>query len=156
VSADRRQMLDDQLSIRLLLAQYCDVATRRAWAEMPPLFRDDAVIELDTGMTEAPMRYTGGAGIGEFIGKSLEAFAFFEIVPLNSVATVTGDTATGRLYIQEIRLGVGSGHLTYAFGCYTDRYERAGDGWRFAARSYRSLARTSPALHLVSDPMSLT
>ena len=46
-----------------------------------------------------------------------------------------GDTASGRAYLCElIRLRDGSSQLNYAI--YHDRYQRTGDGWRFAERVY--------------------
>ena len=46
-----------------------------------------------------------------------------------------GDTATGRVYIQELaRTRDGRQGLNYAI--YHDRYQRTGDGWKFTERVY--------------------
>ena len=54
------------------------------------------------------------------------------------------DTATGRAYMFELaRLRDRSSHLNYAV--YHDRYQRAGDGWKFTERRYEILyLDTSP------------
>ncbi len=104
---------------------------------------------IDTGRGE-PIEVAGGDDLAAFVAGSIERFAFFEMVPLNSVADIDGDDATGRSYIQEVRQDAASGHLTTAYGLYSDRYARHGEGWRFAARSYRSLARTGAGLEVVT------
>jgi SnoaL-like domain len=127
-----------------LQAAYGDVVTRRAWDEMADLFTDDAVVVVDTGRGD-PVTAEGGAAMADFIAASIERFEFFEFVPLNTVLDIDGDagTATGRLYIQELRQEAATGRFTTAYGLYRDRYRRVGGKWRFADRRYRSLARTA-------------
>jgi SnoaL-like domain len=141
----------DQAAIGRLLASYADVVTRRAWDEVPALFAADAPVVIDTGRGD-PIELVGGDGVAAFVAGAVERFSFFEMVPLNSIADVEDDEATGRSYIQEVRQDAASGRLTVAYGLYRDRYGRHGDGWRFAAREYRSLARTGPDLTVVSTP----
>jgi hypothetical protein len=141
----------DQAAIARLLARYADAVTRRAWDEVSPLFAPSAPLVIDTGRGE-PIEVAGGDGVAAFVAGAVERFAFFEMVPLNSVADVDGDEATGRSYIQEVRQDAASGQLTVAYGLYRDRYARHGDDWRFAARRYRSLARTGAGLDVVGVP----
>ena len=49
---------------------------------------------------------------------------------LNAVADLEegGETATGRVYIWEIRSDRGTGRWTNAFGLYADRYLKQADG----------------------------
>jgi hypothetical protein len=66
-----------------------------------------------------------------------------------------GDTASGRAYLHElIRLRDGSSHLNYAI--YHDRYQRTGDGWKFAERVYeiRYLDTTALAGSVPAVPRS--
>lgn len=151
MSTDAVQHTVDQAAIARLLARYADAVTRRAWDEVPPLFAPEARLAIDTGRGE-PIEVTGGDGLAGFVAGSVARFSFFEMVPLNSVADVEGDTATGRSYIQEVRQDATSGQLTMAYGLYSDRYARHGDGWRFATRHYRSLARTGAGLEVVNQP----
>src|SRR4051794_2656735 len=92
----------DHLAITQLQAAYGDAVTRRAWDELLPMFRDDCPITLDlrNGTT---LEHVGPAAIGAFIAKSIERFEFFEFALLNAVVEVDGDTATGRLYMWELR-----------------------------------------------------
>ena len=45
----------------------------------------------------------------------------------------------------------GAGWST-AQGCYEDDYARAADGWRFAGRRYRSMARTGAEAAILGLP----
>ena len=92
----------------------------------------------------------GAAAVGAFIAKAIERFEHFEFAMLNAVADLDegGDTATGRVYIWEIRSDRGTGRWTNAFGVYADRYTKQGERWVIAQRSYSSLARTGPDLEV--------
>jgi hypothetical protein len=149
------------LAITRLQADYADVVTRRAFDELETLFRADCTVHLDL-VTSPGMDFTGPADFGKFVGGSIERFEFFEFVILNSVVRVQDEShATGRMYMCELRQDAASGGWSNVFGVYHDTYEwDAGDGrWRFASRSYQSLARTGrsevfafPATH--AGPLS--
>jgi hypothetical protein len=150
-----RDVLDSDdlahLGISRLLGRYADVVTRRAWSELGDLFEPDATVTVDTQVGD-PIELVGADQVGEFIGRSVERFEFFELVPLNLVIEVDGDTATGRAYQVEVRQELASGRHTDAYGLYTDRYVRRAARWRFAARRYRSLARNGPDLTVFDRP----
>ena len=134
----------DFIAITRLQAAYGDSVTRRDWVALAGLFELDAPITIDTARG-APIEVRGGPAMGEFIAAAIERFRFFEFVPLNTVLdidTVAGE-ATGRLYIQELRSDVADDRFSTAYGLYTDHYRRSGGRWRFSARHYRSMARTS-------------
>lgn len=141
---------DDALSflaITRLQAAYADVVTRRAWPELEPLFVEGAPVHVDT-VTNPVRTFHGAAEIGAFIDGAIAGFELFEFVILNTVVDVAPDcrTATGRLYMVELRQDRASGRWTNAFGLYRDDYVRGDDGrWRFAERRYQSLARTGRA-----------
>jgi hypothetical protein len=138
-------MQDDErayLSITRLQAAYADVVTRRAWAELDDLFVAGAPVHINT-VTRPVIEVVGGAALGEFIGASIERFEFFEFVILNTVIDVESETrAHGRLYMVELRQDAVSGGWSNAFGVYHDDYAFDDGRWRFAERSYQSLART--------------
>ncbi|MFL6238159.1 MAG: nuclear transport factor 2 family protein [Actinomycetes bacterium] len=137
-------MTDDipaYIAITRLQASYADVVTRRAWAELGPLFVPGATIHIDT-VTRPPIEVVGAGALGEFIAGAIERFAFFEFVPLNTVVEVGPDgTATGRLYMVELRQERDGGEWSNAFGLYQDRYRFDAGRWKFAHRHYQSLAR---------------
>lgn len=140
--AELRSLLD-QAAIRHLHAAYGDAVTRRAWDELVPLFRPDCPITID--LRDGRMiEHVGPQAIGAFIAGSIERFEFFEFVPLNAVVTVDGETATGRLYMCELRQDADSHRWTNAFGLYLDTFVRRDGSWQYASRNYSSLARTSP------------
>jgi len=134
----------DYVAITRLHAAYGDAVTRRSWEEMAELFEVGAPITIDTSRGD-PVEVVGGAEMAAFVASAIERFRFFEFVPLNTVLTIDPaiGTATGQLYIQELRSGAADDRFSTAYGLYTDRYRRNDGRWQFAARHYRSLARTS-------------
>jgi hypothetical protein len=130
------------VAVQRLQAAYGDAVTRRAWNEVRVLFEPDAVIHIDT-RTREPFDLEGPDALVAFVERALEAFAFFEFAILNAVADVDGDTATGHVYICELRHDH-EGEWTEAYGLYRDRYVRRDNAWRIAERWYSSLARRGP------------
>jgi hypothetical protein len=136
------------VALTRLQATYADVVTRRAWAELEPLFVPDAPIRIDT-VTRPVVDVVGADGLGAFVAPAVERFEFFEFVILNTVVDVHDDgAASGRLYMVEVRQERATGEWSNAFGLYEDDYLVHDGRWRFARRRYRSMARrigTDPA-----------
>lgn len=160
----------DELELHRLIAAYADGVTRRDWDGLQDLFEADAVLHLDL-VDRGTRDLIGPAEILGFIGTAVERFDFFEFVALNVLVTVPAgivepgtdanepdvvfdaDTARLRTNMCEIRHhrndgphadDVGGGGWSTAFGVYQDTAVRSDGVWRFAERSYRSLARTDP------------
>jgi hypothetical protein len=135
----------DHVALSRLQSAYADVVNRRAWPDFEELFLPDCSIAIDK-QPQDPLDLTGPAQIGEFIGRSIEGFEFFEFVILNSHIVLGGgadaDTASARMFMCELRQDRANGHWTNAFGVYHDRYRRVEGRWWFAQRHYQSLART--------------
>ena len=130
------------LSITRLQNAYADVITRRAWPELVELFVPGAPVHVD--MVNSPtIEIVGPEQLGQFIGGAVERFDFFELVILSVVVDVRSETeAVGRFYMQELRQDAATGGWSDAYGVYHDEYRHDGERWRFAERSYQSLART--------------
>jgi hypothetical protein len=129
-------------SIGRLHAAYGDVVTRRAWDELDALF--DPACPVSLALRDGrSLHFVGPGAIGEFIAGAIERFSFFEFVPLNWVADVddTGDTASGRLWITELRTDAATGAWSQAFGLYEDRLALVDGRWVYAERRYTSLAQ---------------
>jgi hypothetical protein len=144
----------DYLAVRRLQDAYADVVNRRAWAELHELFRPDAELVLDLRRGE-PLSVIGPAGIGDFIGRSIERFERFQFIVLGTrieLATHGPDRATARLYMCELRQSAEEGRESVAYGLYQDDYVRSDGTWWFAHRSYTSLARTAPDLAVFPFP----
>ncbi|MBX3285241.1 MAG: nuclear transport factor 2 family protein [Actinobacteria bacterium] len=134
----------DHVAIDRLLRSYADVLDRRAWTELPGLFAPDATVELD--LVTSPVRTIDGPELlAEFIAGAVARFSFFEFMVLNAHIELwpngDRDAATARVFMCELRQEVASGERSDAYGLYRDRYVRTADGWRFAHRRYRSMAR---------------
>jgi hypothetical protein len=144
----------DYLEITRLQAAYGDAVTRQAWAELVPMFLPDCTVRLDLGNGRVE-EHTGPEELGAFISASVERFECFVFTLLNAVIDVDGDDAHGRLYIQELRQEREQHLWTTAVGLYRDRYRRVDGRWRFAARDYSTLARTTagqPSAEILAVP----
>lgn len=131
------------MAITRLQAAYGDAVTRRAWDELDALFAPGCPVTLDL-RTGEPIALAGAAAVAEFVGASIERFEFFEFALLNAVVDLVDDrTATGRMYMWELRQDATTHEWSNAYGLYRDRYELEGGRWRFAERRYSSLARTA-------------
>lgn len=139
-----------------LLRSYADVVNRRAWGDLEGLFQPEAVVELDL-VDRPPLRFTGVHELAAFLGPAVARFDLFEFVVLNAhrELAVDGDPdrAVARVFMCEVRHDDVGGFST-AYGLYRDRYARTSDGWRFAERRYRSLARLphGPVFGLPPNP----
>jgi len=138
----------DYLAITRLQARYGDVVSRQAWAELDDLFLPDAPITLDLRRGD-PIELVGPSALGEMVERAVERFEFFEFALLNSVIDVVGvdadrdaRTATGRLYMWELRQEAATGRWTNAYGLYRDQYVRDQGRWVIGLRHYSSVART--------------
>lgn len=134
----------DHAAIERLQRAYADVVDRRAWAELPDLFAPGATVELD--LVTSPVRTIASPEeLAAFIGSAVARFSFFEFVILNAHVELWPDgdrhAASARVFMCELRQDAETGERSDAFGLYRDRYVRTDEGWRFAHRRYRSMAR---------------
>jgi hypothetical protein len=139
--------------ISRLQSRYGDAVTRRAWDELEAMFTPEAVVTLDMRSGQV-LELVGGPAVGAFIAKAIERFEHFQFALLNAVADLDpgGDTATGRMYIWEIRQDAATGRHTNAYGLYQDQYVKLDGRWLFGRRSYATLARTAPDLEVFGYP----
>jgi hypothetical protein len=95
------------------------------------LFTPDGILR----MPDVPADYHGREEIRVGRERLVALWDFFVQNTHPGVIELDGDTATGRAYIQEIaRTTDGREGLNYAI--YHDRYQRTGEGWKFAERVY--------------------
>ncbi|MFJ8108283.1 nuclear transport factor 2 family protein [Streptomyces sp. NPDC096132] len=143
------QALVDRVEIEALRAEVTDAVMMRDFDRVASLFTPDGAIRWPHIDKEFLGREEIRAGI-EW-GQGLWEFFLQNVHP--GVIRIDGDTAIGRVYIQEFgRMRDGSSHLNHAL--YHDRYQRTPDGWKFSERVYevRYLDSTpltgSPPRHL--------
>lgn len=144
-------LVEDVVALGQLQARYADVISRRAFPELVDLFRSDAVVTIDT-VTRPERRVVGPTDLGAFIQAAIERYDHFTFVILNAVVDVEDNGATGRMFMCEIRHDRASDSWQNAHGIYADRYVRVDGRWWFAARRYRSLARSGPGGDILGLP----
>jgi hypothetical protein len=145
-------LVADEVAIRGLIAAYADVVNRRAWPELTTLFAADAPVTLDL-RDRPPIALTGPRAVGDFIATAIERFPFFEFVALNVhvLRDRDPDAARVRTWMCELRQDH-AGTFSRAFGLYQDDVVRADGRFRFASRSYQSIARGERGLDLLGPP----
>ncbi len=125
------QAIADRVEIEALRGEFTDAAMMRDRARLASLFTPGGALRMPNIPAELVGRDQIRAG-----GERLQAqWEFFVQTTHPGVIRLDGDTATGRAYIQELaRARGGRQGLNYAI--YHDRYQRTGDGWKFAERVY--------------------
>lgn len=142
---DLQQETADYVALQRLVSRYGDAVNRRVWGELDELFLPDAPVRVDT-VTNPVVDLVGPSAVGEFIGGAIERFEFFEFATLNLRIDLypegRADSATGRLFMCELRQERDNGRWSNAFGVYHDDFRRVDGRWWFSRRRYQSLART--------------
>ena len=125
------QAIADRVEIEALRGEFTDAAMMRDRPRLASLFTPDGILRMPNIPVEQVGREEIIAG-----GERLQAqWDFFVQNTHPGTIQVDGDTATGRAYIHEIaRTLDGRQGLNYAV--YHDRYQRTGEGWKFAERVY--------------------
>jgi uncharacterized protein (TIGR02246 family) len=128
------QRIADRMEITTLAGEFTDAGMTHDYDRFASLFTEDGVWAIPGGDIE----FRGRAAIRSGIERLQANWEFF--VQNSHPGTIRmdatePDAATGRAYIAELgRFRDGSSHVNYAL--YHDSYERTGDGWKFASRSY--------------------
>ena len=118
---------------------YADIVTRRAWDELAGVFGPDATLTLGHGPRARVV--VGPEAIGGLIEGAVAHLELVEFVVLNTVATISGDSARTRSNIWEMHLARDDGRRRDLFGVYHDRLQRIDGRWWFAERHWQGLAR---------------
>ena len=94
----------------------------------------------------SPQRACGSeTEIRSWLEQRQTLWVFFVQTSRSGGIELDGDTAVGRVYLQEpMRSRDGSSHLSY--GVYHDRYRRTTGGWKFAERRYEMRHRDIASL----------
>jgi ketosteroid isomerase-like protein len=123
--------ITDRVEIEALRGEFSDAVMMRDRARLASLFTPDGVLRMPNIPAEQVGREEIRAG-----GERLQAqWEFFVQTTHPGTIQLDGDTATGRAYIHELaRTRDGRQGLNYAI--YHDRYQRTGEGWKFAERVY--------------------
>lgn len=138
----------DRLALRELIDSYCNVVNRRAWAEMPALYTEDAKWAV-LGVEEVGEvnRWEGRDNVVAAVTNMVEQCTMLLHMTGACQVRVSGDTATATLALQEIAK-FPDGNGIYLIGIYYDKMRRTAEGWKFSSREFhaRYLNRHQPML----------
>jgi ketosteroid isomerase-like protein len=128
---ERLKAVEDELSIRNLVARYTDAVNQRDIGAFRELWTDDAVWEIGPPLQS---RAEGVDEIVALLSRLLQAEKYFMQMTHSGVIEIKGDRATARFVMRER----GRGESTYydCLAVYEDVLVRDADGWRFARRFY--------------------
>ena len=125
------QAIADRVEIEALRGEFTDAVMMRDRVRLASLFTPDGALRMPNVPAELIGRDEIRAG-----GERLQAqWEFFVQTTHPGAILLDGDTATGRAYLQEL-LRTRDGRQELNFAIYHDRYQRTGDGWKFAERVY--------------------
>ncbi len=135
------QAIVDRVEIEALRGEFTDAVMMRDYGRVASLFTADGALR----MPNIPAELTGREEIRAW-GERVPALVDY-LVQTTHPGTIQldGDTASGRAYLQElVHARDGRSELNYAI--YHDRYQRAGDGWKFTERVYEVRYRDTTPL----------
>lgn len=127
----------DRFAIRELIDRYCNIINRRAWAEMPAVWAEDARWTVNDIPEFGP--------VTTFHGRDAVVAAVTGVVEMCSMllhmtgaceVRVDGDTATATVSLQEVATFGDEGAGIYLLGIYYDEIVRTGEGWKFRSREF--------------------
>jgi ketosteroid isomerase-like protein len=142
------QAIADHVEIEALRGEFTDAAMMCDYDRLALLFTPDGALR----MPDVPVELVGREQILAWRDRREALVDYFVQTTHPGTIQLDGDTASGRAYLHEvIHLRDGRSHLNYAI--YHDRYQRTGDGWKFAERVYEiryldttPLAGSAPAV----------
>ena len=129
---ERLKAVEDELSIRNLVARFTDAVNERDIASFRQLWTDDAVWEIGPPLQS---RAEGVDEIAALLSRLLQTEQYFLQMTHSGVIEIEGDRATARFVERE--RGRGESSYYDSLAVYEDVLVREGDGWRFAKRFYR-------------------
>jgi ketosteroid isomerase-like protein len=125
------QTIADRIEIEALRDEFTDALMMHNYDRFASLFTSDGAWRIPYVNVDFVTRKEISAGIERMQG----LWEYFVQTTHPGVIQLDGDTALGRAYIEEFgRMRDGRSELNYSL--YHDRYQRTGDGWKFAERVY--------------------
>ncbi|HEY6646870.1 MAG TPA: nuclear transport factor 2 family protein [Mycobacterium sp.] len=125
------QTIADRIEIEALRDEFTDALMMHDYDRFAALFTSDGAWRIPYVNVDFVTRKEIRTGIERMQG----LWEYFVQTTHPGVIQLDGDTALGRAYIEEFgRMRDGRSELNYSL--YHDRYQRTGDGWKFAERVY--------------------
>lgn len=125
--------MDDRAELHDLVARYADAVCRRDEPAFAATWAEHALWQLPG------MPLTEGREAIVTLWKSVMARFPFVIQRMNNgTVEVTGDTASGRWYLNE-HIVAEDGSIMINVGVYQDRYIRGNSDWQFSERHFSML-----------------
>jgi ketosteroid isomerase-like protein len=135
------QAIADRVEIEALRGEFTDAAMMRDYDRAAALFTPDGALR----MPNIPAELIGPDQIRAWGARVPEFVEFLVQTTHAGIIVLDGDTASGRAYMNEV-IRTRDGHCELNYAIYHDRYQRTGDGWKFAERVYEVRYRDNAPL----------
>lgn len=129
--------IEDRLALHELVASYADAVSRRDAKDWGDLWATDGLWCVPS--YPSLERVEGRETIRSAWQSAMDNFKLNIMVQTLGAVEVSGDTATGRAYHNELVTDLEDNTRT-AMGLYEDEYVKIGGAWFFAKRTFTSLA----------------
>ncbi|MCA0900544.1 nuclear transport factor 2 family protein [Microbulbifer agarilyticus] len=134
---DSHDDLADEITLRNLMAQYCDAVIRHDSGRWIDCWSEDAHWNL-LGNT-----VSGKEAILTLFQQMMTGFEFALMIPGTCQFKVAGDRATGYWYLQEHTKDT-DGNANSLFSRYEDCYIKQDGNWKYQRRNYQILYTGEP------------
>ena len=132
-------LLQDELSVRTLIARYADSVNRRDPDDWANLWTEDGVWEVFGG------EIAGRDAVVGAWSAAMNGFSFVFHVAHSAVIEVDGDRAKGRWTVSEQLVNT-QGQPGLLLALYHDDYRREAGAWKIARRRLQPLYQGPPDL----------
>ena len=123
--------LSDRVAIDALRSEFTDAVMMRDYDRVASLFTSDGQLRIP----DIPVDLTGPDEIRSWGRRVPETVAFLVQHAHPGAVAVDGDTAAGRVFIEEL-VCARDGRSGLNFAIYHDEYRRVDHDWKFARRTY--------------------
>lgn len=128
--------MGDREDIERVKYQYLRALDTKHWADFEDALTEDVVGDYGSSVGEEH-HFTDRASLVEYMRSSLPANVITEHRVSHPEITVSGDTATGRWYLQDRVIVADFDFMLIGAAFYSDTYRRTPDGWKIASTGYQ-------------------
>jgi hypothetical protein len=128
--------MGDREDIERVKYQYLRALDTKHWAEFEDALTEDIVGDYGSSVGEEH-HFTDRASLVEYMRSSLPANVITEHRVTHPEITVSGDTATGKWYLQDRVVVADFDFMLIGAAFYSDTYRRTPAGWKIASTGYQ-------------------
>lgn len=149
LKVQHRQLLDES-EIRNTIYRFSDAANRKDGEQFQSLWAKEGVWKIGPPIN---VEFKGKENMGASVIKMLGLWDFFVQMPSALVIQVNGDTATARVYVNEVARRSDDKHGNYNLSMYEDELIKEDGKWVFIKRTYHTVYQDAPDYKGLIQPL---